>query len=127
MRGFNQVTLVGNCGKDPELKSLADGTHVAKLTLATTINYRLKDGTTKSNTDWHVIILWRGLAELANKHVKKGSLLLIKGQLRNRNYDHELGHKVYVTEIIADEMLLLDKKITVADSPDSEDDQILPF
>ena len=110
MRGINRVTLVGNSGKEPEYKLLEDGTPVAKIALATTETFRLKNGETQSHTDWHTIILWRGLAGLAKEYVKKGSLLYIEGKLRNRHYEDKEGARKYVTEIVAEQMILLDKK-----------------
>ena len=110
MRGINKVILVGNAGKDPEYKTLADGTCVARLALATTESYRLKDGEIKSRKDWHTIIFWRGLATLAHRYIHKGSLLYIEGKLRSRQYEDKDGHKKYLLEIVAEELVLLDKK-----------------
>lgn len=110
MRGINKVILVGNAGKDPEFKTLADGTCVARLALATTESYRLKDGEIKSRTDWHTIILWRGLATLAHQYIHKGSHIYVEGKLRNRQYEDKEGQKKYVIEIVAEELVLLDKK-----------------
>ncbi len=110
MRGINKVILVGNAGKDPEYKTLSDGTCVARLAIATTESYRLKDGEIKSRTDWHTIILWRGLATLAHQYIHKGSLLYIEGKSRSRQYEDKDGHKKYLIEIVAEELVLLDKK-----------------
>jgi single-strand DNA-binding protein len=110
MRGINKVILIGNAGREPEFKKLADGTPVAKLALATTETFRLKNGELQSKTDWHTIILWRGLAELAREYVHKGSLLYIEGKLRNRDYENKDGQKKYITEVIADQIVMLDKK-----------------
>ena len=110
MRGINRVTLVGNLGKDPELKTLPDGTALAKMTVATTETYRLKNGSSQTHTDWHTIITWRGLAALAGQYLHKGSLVYIEGKIRYRQYDDKEGQKKYVTEIIADQLLILDKK-----------------
>jgi single-strand DNA-binding protein len=110
MRGINKVILIGNAGKDPEYKTLQDGTPVAKLAIATTETYRLKNGETQSRTDWHTIIAWRGLATLTNQYIHKGSLLYIEGKLRNRQYEDKDGQKKYVTEVVADQVVLLDKK-----------------
>ncbi len=110
MRGYNHVILIGNCGKDPEIKKLADGTKVAKLTVATTSSYRSSNGNTESQTEWHPIVMWRGLAELAEKFVKKGSHIMIEGQLKHRDYVSKEGHTVYVTEVVAENLILLDKK-----------------
>lgn len=110
MRGINKVILIGNAGKDAEYKALQDGTPVAKLTLATTETYRLKNGEAQSRTDWHSIILWRGLATLAHQYIHKGSLLYIEGKLRSRQYEDKDGQKKYVTEVVAEQLILLDKK-----------------
>ncbi len=110
MRGLNRVTLIGNIGNDPEYKTLQDGTSVAKLSIATTDSYRLKNGETQSRTDWHTITLWRGLATFANQYIHKGSLVYIDGKLRNRQYEDKEGQKKYSTEITAEQIILLDKK-----------------
>ena len=116
MRGFNQVILVGNCGQDPDCKKLQDGTSVAKINLATTNSYKNAAGATEHSTDWHPVILWRGLADLAEKYVKKGSLIMIKGQLKHRKFTAKEGHIIYVTEVVADELIMLDKKETLKDA-----------
>ena len=124
MRGINKVILVGNLGKDPEHKKLQDGTAVAKLTLATTESFRNKNGDVQSRTDWHTIIAWRGLADLAEKFMHKGSLLYIEGKLRNRQYDDKEGNKKYVVEIDAVELVMLDKKEKSSkDEPKNESDE----
>jgi single-strand DNA-binding protein len=128
MRGLNRVTLIGNCGKEPEYKQLEDGTPVAKVALATTEIFRLKNGETQSRTDWHTIILWRGLAGLAKEYVRKGSLLYVEGKLRNRQYDDKDGVKKYVTEIVAEQVILLDKKTKAPENTDDlENEKPLPF
>jgi single-strand DNA-binding protein len=128
MRGINKVTLIGNAGKDPEYKTLEDGTPVAKLTLATTETYRLKSGELSSNTEWHTVILWRGLATLASQYIHKGSLLYIEGSLRNRQYEDKDGQKKYVTVILAQQIVLLDKKAKPM-APEEQDisEENIPF
>ncbi|MEP7080081.1 MAG: single-stranded DNA-binding protein [Ginsengibacter sp.] len=124
MRGINKVILVGNLGKDPEYKKLQDGTAVAKLTLATTESFRDKTGELQNRTDWHTIIAWRGLADLAEKYMHKGSLLYIEGKLRNRQYDDKEGNKKYVVEVDAVELIMLDKKEkSTNDEPENESDE----
>ena len=110
MRGLNRVTLIGNAGKEAEYKTLEDGTPVAKFSIATTEIYRLKNGDTQSRTDWHTIVAWRGLASLVHQFIKKGSLLCIEGKLHNRQYSDKEGNNKYLTEIVAEQILLLDKK-----------------
>ncbi|MDQ2721546.1 MAG: single-stranded DNA-binding protein [Bacteroidota bacterium] len=128
MKGINKVILIGNTGKEPEYKTLQDGTPVAKLTIATTESYRLKNGEVKTCTEWHSIILWRGLATFANQYIHKGSLLYIEGKLRNRHYEDKEGQKKYITEVIGDQVILLDKK-TKLDQKEVEDitDELIPF
>ena len=110
MKGINKVILIGNAGKDPDFKTLQDGTPVAKLTLATTETYHLKNGQSQTRTDWHTIILWRGLATFTHQYIHKGSLLYIEGKLRNRQYEDKEGQKKYVIEVVADQVVLLDKR-----------------
>ena len=113
MKGINKVIMVGNTGKDPEVKTLADGTPVAKLMLATTESYRLKDGTTQHKTEWHPTIAWRSLAAIVSQYVHKGSLLYVEGRLRHRQYEDKTGQKKYITEVIADQIIMLDKKAKI--------------
>lgn len=110
MKGINKVILVGNSGKETELKTLADGTAVAKLAMATSETFRLKNGETSTTTEWHTVVAWRGLATFSGQYIHKGSLLYVEGKLRHRHYQDKDGHKKYVTEIVADHILLLDKK-----------------
>ncbi|MFM2207527.1 MAG: hypothetical protein RL213_1502 [Bacteroidota bacterium] len=106
MSGVNKVILVGNVGKDPEVKYLEGGVAVAKFPLATTETYKNKEGQKVDQTEWHNIVLWRGLAEVAEKYVRKGKQLYIEGKIRTRSYE-ENNVKKYFTEIIADSMTLL--------------------
>jgi single-strand DNA-binding protein len=110
MRGLNKVTLIGNIGKDPDVQTLENKVKVAKCSLATTETYNDQHGQAQAVTDWHTIILWRGLADLAEKYVRKGSLVYIEGKLKTRSYNDKEGHKRYVTEVIAEQIILLDKK-----------------
>ncbi|MEO6837312.1 MAG: single-stranded DNA-binding protein [Ginsengibacter sp.] len=115
MRGINKVILIGNTGKETECKTLQDGTPVARFTIATTETFRLKNGEMQSRTDWHTIIVWRGLATFAQQYIKKGALLYVEGKLRNRQYENKDGQKKYVTEVVADQVVLLDKKEKMLD------------
>lgn len=110
MRGLNKVTLIGNLGKDPEVNVLEGNIAVAKFPLATTETYRDKTGQPQSHTEWHTVVLWRGLAELAQAYLRKGSLVYVEGKLKYRHYDDESGTRHYVTEIIAEQVLMLDRK-----------------
>ncbi len=107
---INKVILVGNVGKDPEVKHIANGTPVAQFSLATSETYKDKSGNKTTQTEWHNIVLWRGLAEVVEKYVKKGDPLYIEGKIRSRSYDDKDGNKRYVTEIIADTMQMLGRK-----------------
>jgi single-strand DNA-binding protein len=107
---INKVILVGNVGKDPEIRYLEGGTAVCSFPLATSESYRNRDGEKVTNTEWHNIVLWRGLAEIAERYVKKGSQLYIEGRIRTRSWDDKEGNKRYTTEIIADNMQMLGRK-----------------
>ena len=106
----NKVILVGNLGKDPEVHYIEQGVAVARFPFATSETYRSKDGERITTTEWHNVVLWRGLAEVAEKYVKKGSQLYIEGRIKTRSYDDRDGNKRYITEIIADNMQMLGKK-----------------
>lgn len=107
MAGVNKVILVGNLGKDPDVRHLEGGTSVANFTLATNDFYKDKQGARVERTEWHNISAWRGLAELAEKFLKKGSQVYIEGKLRTRQYQDKDQQTRYITEIIADEISLL--------------------
>lgn len=106
---LNKVQLIGNVGKDPEVRYLDSGVAVAIFPLATTDRaYTLANGTqVPERTEWHNIVLWRGLAETAEKYVHKGDKLYIEGKIRTRSYDDQNGVKRYVTEIFGDNMEML--------------------
>ena len=110
MRGLNKVSLIGNLGNDPDYQILDNNVSVAKFSLATTEIFKDKNGQSHSQTEWHSIVLWRSLAELAAKYLQKGSLVYIEGKLKTRSYDDREGNKRYVTEIIADQLIMLDKR-----------------
>lgn len=106
---LNKVMLIGNVGKDPDVRYLDNGVAVASLVLATSERgYKLQNGTeVPERTEWHNIVLWRGLAETAEKYVHKGDKLYIEGKIRSRSYDDQNGVKRYITEIFADNMEML--------------------
>ena len=108
--GINKVILIGNVGKDPEVRHLDNGVAVASFPLATSETYKGKDGQKVTNTEWHNIVIWRGLAEVAEKFVKKGNPLYIEGKIRTRSWDDKEGNKRYTTEIVADNMQMLGAK-----------------
>lgn len=106
----NKVILIGNVGKDPDIRYLDSGVAIARFPLATSETYKNREGEKITTTEWHNIVLWRALAEVAEKFVKKGSQLFIEGRIRTRSYDDKDGNKKYVTEIVADTMQMLGKK-----------------
>lgn len=110
MKGLNKVMLIGNLGDIPEIKNLVGDVKVAKFSLATTESYKDDKGQIHSNTEWHTILAWRGLADLAEKYLSKGSLVHVEGKIKYRFYEDKDGKKCYVTEIIAQEITMLDKK-----------------
>ena len=99
----NKIILLGNVGKDPEVRHMDNNMVVARFSLATTERWS-KDGNKSEHTEWHNIVMWRELAKIAEKYVRKGSLIYIEGKLRTRTYDDKDGVKRYVTEVLADTM-----------------------
>ncbi len=111
MRGVNRVMLIGNLGKDPDVQYLEGNIGVAKFSLATTETFKDRTGKLISQTEWHTVVLWRGLAELAQKYLHKGSLVYIEGRLRTRSWEDKDGNKKFATEVVGDNLIMLDKKI----------------
>jgi single-strand DNA-binding protein len=107
---INKVTLIGNLGKDPEVRHLESGSAVARITLATNESYKDKDGAWQSQTEWHTVVAWRNLAEKAEKELKKGSLVYVDGRLKSRQYKDSSGIERYITEVEALTLKSLDKK-----------------
>ena len=105
----NKVILVGHVGKDPEVTRMDNNLVRARFTLATNERW-IKDGNRVEHTEWHNIVMWRNLAEIAEKYVRKGSLLCIEGRINSRTYDDKDGIKRYAYDIVADEMKLLGSK-----------------
>ena len=142
--GINKVILVGNLGQDPEIKYTAGGAAVTTLSIATSDSWKDKDsGMDQERTEWHRVVLWRRLAEIAGEYLKKGSKVYIEGQLQTRKWEQE-GQTRYTTEIIARDMQFLDSRgssntsstqkssemndQSAADVPDSAiDDDDIPF
>ncbi len=115
----NKVILLGHVGRDPEVRYLDSGVAVASLPLATTDRaYTLPNGTqVPERTEWHNLVLWRGLAETTEKYVHKGDKLYVEGKIRTRSYDDQSGAKRYITEIFVDSMEMLSPKATVGATP----------
>lgn len=112
MAGLNKVILVGNLGKDPEVRHLEGGVAVANFSLATSESYKDKSGQRIEQTEWHNIVVWRGLAEAAEKYLKKGTTIYLEGKLRTRSWDDKEGHKRYITEVVGDTFTVLNRKET---------------
>lgn len=109
MSGINKVILVGHLGKDPEVRHLDGGVTVASFPLATSESYN-KDGRKIEQTEWHNIVMWRGLADIASKYLQKGKLVYIEGKLRTRSFEDKEGHKKYTTEVVAENFTMLGRK-----------------
>ena len=111
MAGINKVILVGNLGKDPEVRYLEGGTAVANFPIATSETYKDKTtGEKKTNTEWHNIVLWRGLAEIAEKYLKKGNQIYLEGKLQTRQWQDKDGNNRYSTEVIGNNLQMLGRK-----------------
>ena len=106
----NKVILVGNLGKDPELRYTPSGTAVATFSLATTERYKDREGQRQEKTEWHNIVAWRQLAEICGKFLHKGKQVYIEGKIQTRSYDDRDGNKRYITEIVVDQMQMLGSK-----------------
>jgi len=107
-KSVNKVILIGNLGKDPEVKYTPSGTPVAKITLATNERHKDKDGQWQDRTEWHNVVLWQRLAEIAGEYLKKGGKVYIEGRLQTRSWDDkQTNQKRYMTEVVANELVLL--------------------
>lgn len=118
MSGVNKVILVGRLGKDPEVRHLESGAVVANFPMATSETYKDKNGNRQEQTEWHNIVLWRGLAEVAEKYLIKGKLVYIEGKLKTRNWQDKEGNTRYITDVVGDKMTMLGSK---ADNPQGND------
>ena len=144
MRGVNRVMLIGNLGKDPDVQFLEGNIAVAKFPLATTETFKDRSGKLVSQTEWHTVVLWRGLAELAQKYLHKGSLVYIEGRLRTRSWEDKEGNRKFATEVVGDNLIMLDKRtdgsvssgghadpglegLSTADAPIPEPSPDIPF
>lgn len=142
MAGVNKVILVGNLGKDPEVRHLDNGASVANFPIATTESYKDRNGNRQETTEWHNIVLWRGLADIAEKYLRKGNQIYVEGKLRTRSWEDKEGNTRYTTEVIGDNLTMLGGKpqesagnasmssspaAPVEKSPVEDDDDDLPF
>lgn len=119
MSGVNKVILVGHLGKDPEVRHLENGVNVASFSLATTETITNKSGERQDLTEWHNIVVWRGLADVAEKYLRKGKLIYLEGKIRTRSWEDKEGIKRYTTEVVADTFTMLGKKDDNASGPSS--------
>ena len=126
LAGVNKVILVGNLGKDPEVRYLDSGIAVANISIATTESYKNKNGDRVSQTEWHDVVLWRGLAEVAEKYLKKGSSVYIEGKIRTSKWVDKESITRHKTEIMADKMNMLSKSNNDLDVSDNSLND-LPF
>jgi single-strand DNA-binding protein len=137
MRGVNKVILIGNLGRDPELRYLPNGDPVAKFTLATNFRWKDKEGQWQDKTDWHNIVVFRRQAEICNEYLKKGSPVYVEGRIQNRSWEDKDGNKKYITEIVAQSINLLGRKEPEGEAPEETaeplveetktEDEDLPF
>ena len=104
------MMLIGNLGKDPDVQFLEGNIAVAKFPLATTETFKDRSGKLVSQTEWHTVVLWRGLAELAQKYLHKGSLVYIEGRLRTRSWEDKEANRKFATEVVGDNLIMLDKR-----------------
>ena len=117
MSGINKVILIGHLGKDPEMRYLEGGVSVTSFPLATSETFN-KDGQKMEQTEWHNIVMWRGLADVAGKFLQKGKLVYIEGKLRTRSFEDKEGVKKYTTEVVAENFTMLGRKSDFEDNGD---------
>lgn len=111
---LNKVFIIGFVGADPEVRTLQDDTKVAMINIATSERFKDKNGEQQEKTEWHRVVLWRSLAEIAEKYVKKGAQVFIEGKITTREWTTDSGEKRYATDIVARELKLLGKKPTTS-------------
>ena len=118
----NKVILVGNVGADPEVRYVSEGVAVAQMTLATSESYKNKQGERVTNTEWHKLVVWRGLAKVVEDHVRKGQSLYIEGKITHRSYEKD-GETKYITEIVVSKLKMLGSKKDSAAAPQQQTQQ----
>ena len=137
-KSLNRVMLIGNLGKDPELRYTTSGVAVATFSLATNESWKDSDGNVQERTEWHNIVVWKKLAEICAEWLKKGKKVYIEGRIQTRNYDDKnTGTKKYITEIVGDNMIMLDSKgaaeppaqspVAMEETPHGSKGEDLPF
>ncbi|MBT4483914.1 MAG: single-stranded DNA-binding protein [Candidatus Latescibacteria bacterium] len=121
-RGLNKVMLIGNLGADPEVKYSASGTPIASFNMATSDNRKNKDGEWEDRTEWHKIVMFGRQAEICKDYLKKGSKIFLDGRLQTRSWDDQSGQKRYLTEVVGNNMVMLDSKSQASSMNESEHD-----
>ena len=106
-RSLNKVLLIGNLGADPEVRTTPSGISVATIRIATSTTWKDQSGNPQEKTEWHRVILWRGLADIAQKYLRKGNSVFIEGKMQTRSWEDNNGQKRYVTEVVADQLIML--------------------
>jgi single-strand DNA-binding protein len=109
-RSINKIILIGNLGQDPELRYTSSGVAVASFSMATSESWKDQDGNVQEKTQWHKLVTWRKLAEIVGEYLKKGSKVYVEGRIQYRSYDDKNGVKRDITEIVVDQLLMLDSK-----------------
>jgi len=126
MASVNKVILIGNLGKDPEMRYMPNGEAVTNITLATTETWKDKNGEKQEKTEWHRITFYRKLAEIVGEYLKKGSQVYIEGRLETRKWQDKSGNDRYTTEIIANDMKMLGSRSQSNESKPRQDDDVAP-
>lgn len=121
-RGLNKVMLIGNLGSDPEMRYTPSGRAVTTFGLASSRSWMTSTGERREATEWFNVVAWGNLAEICNQYLKKGSKVYVEGRLQTRRWDNAEGQRCYRTEVVASEMIILDKRERVADEVEASDD-----
>jgi len=120
------VILIGNLGKDPEIRHLDNGRAVANFSLATSENYKNREGEKVTTTEWHNIVLWTPLAEIAEKYLNKGNQIYLEGKLTNRSFEDKDGNRKYITEVVGQNLTMLGGKGSASESSTLEESKSTP-
>jgi len=126
MSGLNKVLIIGNLGADPEMRYTADGTAMTSLRVASSRNYTSSDGERREETEWFSVIAWRKLAELCSQHLHKGSKVYVEGRLKTRSWDTPEGERKYRTEVVAENVVFLDRAPGGSSNRDQEESDVVP-
>ena len=120
-KGLNKVMLIGNLGKDPELRYTTSGVPVATFSVATNEGWKDAEGNAQEKTEWHNIVVWQKLAEIAGQYLKKGKRVYLEGRIQTRSYDDKnTGQKRYITEVVANNLIMLDSRQAGENGPPSQ-------